>query len=59
MNHDAGEYDVLDLSGMPYEITKWLLEYQLLQRQMLILRGELQAILLKKDIANSSGEDFL
>jgi hypothetical protein len=45
MRNTPGDPDLPDLSDMPYEIRKWLLDYQLLDAQMIRVRGGLLDIL--------------
>jgi hypothetical protein len=41
MPHIPGDSDQPDLSDVPYEIRKWLFDYQLLEAQKMRVRGEL------------------
>jgi len=41
MPDTPGDPDQPDLSDVPYEIRKWLLDYQLLDAQKMRVRGEL------------------
>jgi len=44
MPDTPGDPDQPDLSDVPYEIRKWLLDYQLLEAQKMRVRRELSAI---------------
>ena len=58
MPHIPGDSDQPDLSDVPYEIRKWLLDYQLLEAQKVRVRGELLDMLsgVKRLAVQSAGD---